>query len=177
MTVEDLMHRGDQIPVVGPGTPMKDVIYEMSRKVLGITTVQDEAGHLLGVLTDGDLRRLMETDPDPLRHTAGEVLHTGGVTIPPKALATAALRLLELRRITSVVVTTPDRTYSAYFTSTTSGASGSFEPWPVARPPFPAPGLLETRDASRAEVRRGRRLETHSGGAGDWVATLSRQSR
>jgi arabinose-5-phosphate isomerase len=104
LTVAELMHAGEQMPRVGPGTPMKDVIYEMSRKGLGITTVQDEDGHLLGVITDGDLRRLMETDPSPLARAAAEVMHRGGVTIAPSALATAALHLLETRRITSVVV-------------------------------------------------------------------------
>lgn len=109
MTVEDLMHKGDGIPCVRRDTAMKDVIYEMSRKQLGITTVQDEAGRLVGVITDGDLRRLMETDPDPLRHTAAEVVKAGGVTISPGALATAALTVLEKRRITSLVVTDPER--------------------------------------------------------------------
>jgi arabinose-5-phosphate isomerase len=103
LKVADLMHRDDQVPRVAPDTAMKDVIYEMSRKGLGITTVQDEAGTLLGVITDGDLRRLMEADADPLRHSAGEVLRTQGVTITPEALATEALRLLETRRITSLV--------------------------------------------------------------------------
>lgn len=109
MTVKDLMHEGDGVPRVGPGTPMKDVIYEMSRKGLGITTVQDADGRLLGVITDGDLRRLMEADPDPLRRTAGEVARSAGVTIDPGALATAALAVLEKRRITSLVVTDPER--------------------------------------------------------------------
>jgi len=98
------MHSGEQIPRVGPDTPMKDVIYEMSRKGLGITTVQDEGGRLLGVITDGDLRRLMEREPDPLRLTAGQVMHPGGVTIAETALASAALRVLEERRITSLIV-------------------------------------------------------------------------
>lgn len=109
MTVEDLMHKGDAVPRVGRDTVMKDVIYEMSRKGLGITTVQDEAGRLEGVITDGDLRRLMEADPNPLRHTAAEVVRAGGVTISPGALATAALTVLEKRRITSLVVTDPER--------------------------------------------------------------------
>ncbi len=104
LTVSELMHSGEQIPRVGPDTPMKDVIYEMSRKGLGITTVQDEGGKLLGVITDGDLRRLMEREPDPLRLTAGEVMHPGGVTIGERVLASAALRLLEERRITSLIV-------------------------------------------------------------------------
>jgi arabinose-5-phosphate isomerase len=103
LKVEELMHSGEQVPRVGRDTTMKDVIYEMSRKGLGITTVQDD-GRLLGVITDGDLRRLMESDTDPLRRSAGDVMHPGGVTIDPASLATAALRLLETRRITSVVV-------------------------------------------------------------------------
>jgi len=87
---------------------MKDVIYEMSRKGLGITTVQDEGGRLLGVITDGDLRRLMEADRDPLARSAGEAMHRGAATIEPKTLATGALRQLETRRITALVVTEKD---------------------------------------------------------------------
>jgi arabinose-5-phosphate isomerase len=108
LTVADLMHTGDQIPRVSTGTSMKDVIYEMSRKGLGITTVQDDGGRLLGVITDGDLRRLMEKDRDPLARSAGEVMHRGPATIEPGTLATGALRLLETRRITSLVVTGQD---------------------------------------------------------------------
>ncbi len=108
LKVRELMHTGDRIPRVTPGTPMKDVIYEMSRKGLGVTTVQDEEGRLLGVITDGDLRRLMERDPEPLARTAGEVMHPGGVRIGPDELATAALKLLEERRITSLMVTDHD---------------------------------------------------------------------
>jgi arabinose-5-phosphate isomerase len=104
LTVGELMHAGELVPRVAVDTPMKDVIYEMSRKGLGITTVQDSEGRLLGVITDGDLRRLMETDPSPLSRPAGEVMHPDGVTIAPGALATGALRLLETRRITSLIV-------------------------------------------------------------------------
>jgi arabinose-5-phosphate isomerase len=109
LTVGDLMHSGEKLPRVAPDTAMKDVIYEMSRKGLGITTVQDGDGRLLGVITDGDLRRLMEGDPNPLQRTASEVLHSSGVTIAPAALATEALRLLEQRRITSLIVAEADR--------------------------------------------------------------------
>jgi len=105
LRVSELMHTGEQVPLVSPETPMKDVIYEMSRKGLGMTTVQDGEGRLLGVITDGDLRRLMERHADPLGLTAGEVMHPGGVTIAPDELATAALRILEERRITSLMVT------------------------------------------------------------------------
>jgi arabinose-5-phosphate isomerase len=110
LRVADLMHTGDDVPRVAPDTAMKDVIYEMSRKGLGMTTVQGEDGRLLGVITDGDLRRLMERDPDPLAHTAGEVMHAGGVTIAPDQLATAALKVLEDRRITSLMVASDGRT-------------------------------------------------------------------
>jgi len=108
LKVSDLMHTGDEIPVVSGDTSMKDVIYEMSSKALGMTTVQDDTGRLLGVITDGDLRRLMERDPNPLQHPAGDVMHPGGVTIPSDELATAALRLLEEKRITSLMVTDDD---------------------------------------------------------------------
>jgi arabinose-5-phosphate isomerase len=104
LKVCDLMHTGDEVPRVETGTAMKDVIYEMSRKGLGLTTVQDEQGRLLGLITDGDLRRLMERDPDHMARSAGEVMHHGGASIPPDELATAALRLLEENRITSLMV-------------------------------------------------------------------------
>ncbi len=104
LKVRDLMHTGERLPRVSPATSMKDVIYEMSRKGLGVTTVQDEEGHLLGVITDGDLRRLMEREGEPLARTAGEVMNPGGVQIAGTEYATAALRLLEQRRITSLVV-------------------------------------------------------------------------
>jgi len=105
LRVEELMHRGEEIPRVEPETAMKDVIYEMSRKGLGMTTVQDGEGRLLGVITDGDLRRLMERKENPLGLRAGEVMHPGGVTVPGHELATAALHLMERRRITSLMVT------------------------------------------------------------------------
>jgi arabinose-5-phosphate isomerase len=104
LKVGDLMHRGPDIPRVAADTPMKDVIYEMSRKGLGVATVQDGDGRLLGVITDGDLRRLMERDAAPLAHAASEVMHQGGVCIRSDELASAALRLLEERRITSLMV-------------------------------------------------------------------------
>lgn len=109
LNVGELMHGGEAMPVVAQDTPLKDVIYEMSRKGLGMTTVQDDVGRLLGVVTDGDLRRLMERDPDPMARNAGEVMHHGGVTIEASELATAALRLLEEKRITSLMVVDADQ--------------------------------------------------------------------
>ena len=108
LKVGDLMHSGTDLPRVAADTPMKDVIYEMSRKGLGVATVQDGDGRLLGVITDGDLRRLMERDAAPLAHSASEVMHQGGVRISADELASAALRLLEERRITSLMVCSAD---------------------------------------------------------------------
>lgn len=108
LKVSDVMHTGDEIPRVSSDTVMKDVIYEMSSKGLGLATVQNGERHLLGVITDGDLRRLMEKDDDPLSKLAGEVMHPGGVCIARDELATAALRLLEEKRITSLLVCATD---------------------------------------------------------------------
>lgn len=104
LQVRELMHAGDEIPRVAPDSAMKDVIYEMSRKGLGLTTVLDESGRLQGVITDGDLRRLMERGGDLMGLVASEVMHPGGVCIGPEELATAALKRLEERRITSLLV-------------------------------------------------------------------------
>lgn len=104
LRVRELMHGGEEIPKVSPDSQMKDVIYEMSRKGLGLATVLDESGRLLGVITDGDLRRLMERKSDPMDLSAAQVMHPGGVCIGPDELATLALKRLEERRITSLLV-------------------------------------------------------------------------
>jgi len=102
--VRDLMHTGDDIPAVTPTTPMTDVIYEMSSKKLGITTVQDE-GQLRGVISDGDLRRLLEREGGAaLSRTAGEAMNANPRTIAASELAVTALAILEERKITSLVV-------------------------------------------------------------------------
>jgi arabinose-5-phosphate isomerase len=102
--VRDLMHAGDAVPVVAPDTPMTDVIYEMSSKKLGMTTVQ-EHGHLRGVISDGDLRRLLEREGGAaLSKTAGEAMNRQPRTIAEEELAAKALSILEERKITSLVV-------------------------------------------------------------------------
>jgi arabinose-5-phosphate isomerase len=103
MRVEQLMHAGDDIPQVDETTLMRDVIYEMSRKGLGMTCVTS-AGALAGIITDGDLRRRMTTTPDVLGLRAADVMTTSPVTIPPHLLAVEALNLMERRKITSVIV-------------------------------------------------------------------------
>jgi arabinose-5-phosphate isomerase len=102
--VSDLMHSGDAVPVVAPSTPMIDVIYEMSSKKLGITTVQQE-GKLRGVISDGDLRRLLQREGGAtLSSTAGEAMNTSPRTISSSELAATALAILEERKITSLIV-------------------------------------------------------------------------
>jgi arabinose-5-phosphate isomerase len=105
MRVEALMHSGDALPRVTPATKMPDIIYEMSKKGLGMTTVLDEAGKLAGIVTDGDLRRLMQSKKGAtLELTAAQALTRNPVTIGAHELASTALSLMEQRKITSVVV-------------------------------------------------------------------------
>lgn len=110
LRVENLMHSGESLPRVRRETRMPDVIYEMSRKGLGMTTVVDEKGCLAGVLTDGDLRRLMEKHKGKaLEMAAGECMTSNPQTIGPREMASAALNLMEKRKITSVVVVDGER--------------------------------------------------------------------
>ena len=110
MRVENLMHSGDALPRVHVTAKMPDVIYEMSAKGLGMTTVVDDGNRLAGVFTDGDLRRLMQKRKgESLELTVGECMTRTPVTIAPKELASAALNLMEQRKITSVAVVDSDR--------------------------------------------------------------------
>jgi arabinose-5-phosphate isomerase len=107
-----LMHSAEALPSVTPATPMPQVIYEMSRKKLGMTTVvsDSEALTLLGMISDGDLRRLLERDgPNALAHTAAHVMNPNPATIPPEAFASEALALMEEKKITSLIVVSPTR--------------------------------------------------------------------
>lgn len=102
--VETLMHKGDDIPQVGREALMPDVIYEMSRKKLGMTTVV-ESSKLLGVISDGDLRRLLqERGKDALDLSAAECMTRTPRTILPSEFAATALARMEEKKITSLVV-------------------------------------------------------------------------
>lgn len=104
--VEDLMHTGEQIPRVGRAEKMKDVLFEMTRKRLGLTTVVDEGGRLLGMISDGDLRRQMERHGYTLLdRTAEECMTTNPMLIGRRELATRALDFMEQKKITSLLVT------------------------------------------------------------------------
>ncbi len=106
--VEALMHTGDAVPRVRPDTRMSDVIYEMSRKKLGVTTVV-EGERLVGIISDGDLRRLLEQrGKDVLDLTAGECMSREPKTIASREFAATALAIMEQKKITSLVVVDGD---------------------------------------------------------------------
>jgi len=109
MRVDHLMHGGDQRPMVSAETPMADVMAEMSRKSFGMTCVVEPGDRLVGIITDGDLRRHMlaaqqGTAPSILERRAGDVMTRNPVTVTRGMLAVEALRLMEERKITSIVV-------------------------------------------------------------------------
>ena len=106
LRVEHLMHAGAALPRVSVNAAMPDVFHEMSAKKLGMTTITTADGKLAGILTDGDLRRLMEKHGGAtLELTAADAMTRNPQTIGPHTLASEALNLMEKRRITSVVVT------------------------------------------------------------------------
>lgn len=104
LRVSDLMHTGDEVPVVSVSTSMHDVIYEMSKKRFGITSVIDENRRLQGVISDGDLRRLLERDEQILKKTAGDSMKRNPATIAATEFASAALQIMEQRKITSLFI-------------------------------------------------------------------------
>jgi arabinose-5-phosphate isomerase len=107
--VRDLMHSGDAIPRVAPATPMSEVIYEMSKKRLGVTTVI-ESGKLVGLISDGDLRRLLQRDAaSALEKSAGDAMNPSPRTVAAGELAARALAAMEEARITSLVVVDDSR--------------------------------------------------------------------
>lgn len=103
--LESMMHSGDDAPRVLPTAKMPDVIYEMSRKGLGLTAVTDAQGRLLGIITDGDLRRVMQKRKENvLELTAADCMTRNPTTMPRTELAASALRVMEAKKITSVLV-------------------------------------------------------------------------
>ena len=109
LLVRDLMKSGDDVPVVPPDAPMREVIAVMTAKRLGMTTVQD-GGRLLGVISDGDLRRLLERSPRPLEVAARDVMASSPRTVAADLPAQRAIELMEEPRprpVTWLVVTGP----------------------------------------------------------------------
>ncbi len=111
LEVDQLMHSGDSLPTVHTSTPLRDAIYEMSRKGLGVTAVVDDEHRLVGVISDGDLRRLLSTsaeEPGLLMRRADQCMKPEPKTIAAHELATVALRRMEDHRITSLFVSAAD---------------------------------------------------------------------
>lgn len=104
--VSDLMHRGDALPLVQGTAPMGDTLIEISRKGFGVVGVTDAQGLLVGIITDGDLRRHMD---GLLTLTAADVMTRAPRTISPEALAEAAVGVMNDRKITCLFVIDPDR--------------------------------------------------------------------
>jgi arabinose-5-phosphate isomerase len=106
--VESLMHQGETAPRVLPTTKMPDVIYEMSRQGLGLAAVTEANGKLLGIITDGDLRRVMQKrQENVLALTAADCMTKNPVTLSRHELAASALRIMEEKKITNLLITDP----------------------------------------------------------------------
>ena len=103
-TVADLMHIGDDVPKVFENADAKEVIAEMSQKRLGITLVTDQSGQLKGMVTDGDLRRLMENNKDISKLNASNMMVKNPKTITQETLAAKAIQVMEEHSITSLIV-------------------------------------------------------------------------
>ena len=104
LRVEDLMHRGDKLPLIREDTPIKDALFEITSKRLGITGVVDAAGRLTGVITDGDLRRGLESKGDIFRYNAKQLMTRNAKNIAADSLAAEAVALMEQHSITSLFV-------------------------------------------------------------------------
>jgi arabinose-5-phosphate isomerase len=101
------MRTGDEIPLVGEGVLLKDALFTISAKRLGMTGVVDAAGRLAGIITDGDVRRAMARGVDIFAATAAQVMTADPKRIGPTELAAAALRKMEAHAITSLLVCAP----------------------------------------------------------------------
>jgi arabinose-5-phosphate isomerase len=104
LQVGDVMHTGDEIPMVPADAPLRDALMEMTRKRLGMTAVADGDGRLLGIFTDGDLRRALDRDVDVHKARVSDVMTAGFKTIRADALAAEAVRLMEAHKINALVV-------------------------------------------------------------------------
>ena len=112
--VERLMHSGQDCPTVGATTPMEDVVSVISNAGYGMVCVITGSDELVGIITDGDIRRRLVTDPDLIRLTASDVMTTAPLTIPGSALAVEALRDMEQNRVTSLVVVHNDNRLAGF---------------------------------------------------------------
>ncbi|HET6629744.1 MAG TPA: KpsF/GutQ family sugar-phosphate isomerase [Woeseiaceae bacterium] len=108
LRVSDVMHTGEAIPAVREHVRLSEGLVEMSRKGLGMTAVIDADNHILGIFTDGDLRRALDAGVDVHKTDMQSVMHRGSKTVLPDMLAAAAMHLLEEHKITGLLVADPD---------------------------------------------------------------------
>ena len=104
LKVDDIMHAGEQLPVVSSGTSLSEALLEMTRKGLGMTAITHDDGTLAGIFTDGDLRRMLDRDIDIRKATIDEVMVAQPITIEPGHLAAEALQIMETRKINGLMV-------------------------------------------------------------------------
>jgi len=110
LKIKDLMHKGQQIPCVSLDTPMNHVLEEMSRKKLGMTCVVNKQDKIVGVITDGDLRRMLQKFRESLMYkSAQDCMTPNPITVEKGDLATKALNIMEEHKITSLVITNKDK--------------------------------------------------------------------
>ena len=109
LKVDDIMHAGEQLPVVASGTSLSEALLEMTRKGLGMTAITRDDGTLAGIFTDGDLRRKLDRDIDIRKATIDEVMVAQPITIEPGHLAAEALQIMESRKINGLMVCDQDR--------------------------------------------------------------------
>lgn len=104
LKVDDIMHAGEQLPVVSADTSLSEALLEMTHKGLGMTAVTHDDGTLAGIFTDGDLRRIFDRDIDIRQATIADVMVTDPITIAPGHLAAEALQIMETRKINGLMV-------------------------------------------------------------------------
>lgn len=108
LRVSDVMRSGDDIPVVTPDVRLRDGLMEMTQKGLGMTAIADENGRIMGIFTDGDLRRALDAGADVHRTTMAEIMHTNCKTTGADMLAVEAVHMLEENKITALLVADDD---------------------------------------------------------------------
>ena len=106
--IADLMYHKDKMPIVKPDCLLDEALVEITKKSLGMTTVVSDSGQLLGVFTDGDLRRTLDKGYDIHRTPIEKVMTKNSITVPPKLLAAEAFKIMQQNKITSLVVVDTD---------------------------------------------------------------------
>ena len=104
LRVSDIMHTGERIPTVTEDVPLRDALLEMTDKGLGMTAIVDDGRHILGIYTDGDLRRTLDTGADIRTTVMRDVMHRNCRTVSADTLAAEALHMLEENKITGLLV-------------------------------------------------------------------------